>query len=48
MSALASALAGASAAALAETTGQTSLDIVRRYPRKAHPFRRGVSGKVGL
>ena len=41
-------LAGASEAAIAETTGHTSLDMVRRYTRKADRFRRGVSGKVGL
>ena len=40
-------LAGASEAASAETTGHKSLDMVRRYTRKADPFRRGVSGKVG-
>ncbi len=40
--------AGASEAAIAETTGHKSLDMVRRYTRKAGPFRRGVSGKVGL
>ena len=40
--------AGASEAAIAETTGHKSLDTVRRYTRKADPFRRGVSGKVGL
>ncbi len=48
MSALAFALAGASEAAIAETTGHKSLDMVRRYTRKADPFRRGVSRKVGL
>ena len=42
------ALAGASEAAIAETTGHKSLDMVRRYTRKADPFRRGMSGKVGL
>ena len=42
------ALAGASEAEIAETTGHKSLDMVRRYTRKADPFRRGVSGKVGL
>ena len=41
------ALAGASEAEIAETTGHKSLDMVRRYTRKADPFRRGVSGKVG-
>ena len=41
-------LAGASEAEIAETTGHKSLDLVRRYTRKADPFRRGVSGKVGL
>jgi hypothetical protein len=40
--------ARASEAAIAETTGHTSLDLVRRYTHKADPFRRGVSGKVGL
>jgi hypothetical protein len=40
--------AGASEAAIAETTGHKSLDMVRRYTRKANPFRRSVSGKVGL
>jgi hypothetical protein len=42
------ALAGASEAAIAETTGYKRLDMVRRYARKADPFRRGVSDKVGL
>ena len=42
------ALPGASEAAIAETTGHQSLDMVRRYTRKADRFRRGVSGKVGL
>jgi hypothetical protein len=40
--------AGASKAAIAETTGHQSHDMVRRYMRKADPFRRGVSDKVGL
>ncbi len=48
MSALASAPADASEATIDETTGHTSLDMVRRYTRKADPFRRGVSSKVGL
>ena len=41
-------LAGTSEAEIAETTGHTSLDMVRRYTRKADPFRRGVSDKVKL
>ena len=48
MSPPAPARAGASEAASAETTGHKSLDMVRRYTRKANPFRRGMSGKVGL
>ena len=40
--------AGASEAAIAETTGHKRLDMVRRYMRKADPFCHGVSGKVGL
>jgi hypothetical protein len=48
MSPLTFAPARASEAAIAETTGHTSLDMVRRYTRKADPFRCGVSGKVGL
>ena len=42
------ALAGASEAAIAETTGHKSLDMVRRYTRKADPFRAGVADKVKL
>ena len=43
-----SSLASASEAEITATTGHTSLDMVRRYTRKAAPFRRDVSGKVGL
>jgi integrase len=42
------ALAGASETEIAETTGHKSLDMVRRYTRKADPFKRGVAGRVGL
>ena len=41
------ALPGANEAEIAETTGHKSRDMVPRYTRKAEPFRRGVSGKVG-
>ena len=44
----AAALAGVGEAEIAETTRHKSLDMIRRYTRKADPFRRGVSGKVGL